>query len=65
MPTLEELQKENDTLRHLLAKGSDPCVYCALAKSEMSKCPDGFPGCARADDLLLGELTDTVMGDNK
>lgn len=52
MLEIEELRAENDRLRWLLAKGSDPCVYCGLSKKDMAKCASGFPGCARADDLM-------------
>lgn len=53
---IERLRAENNKLRYLLAKGSDPCVYCALPAADTGKCRAGFPGCARADDLLCGEL---------
>jgi hypothetical protein len=58
MPTLEEATEENDKLRWLLAKGSDPCIYCTLPKADMAKCESGFPGCGRADDLMVGEMKD-------
>jgi len=53
--TTSEIEAENDKLRFLLAKSQEPCIYCNLSKSDMSKCPSGFPGCSRADDLMLGE----------
>lgn len=48
-----KLRSENTTLRALVAAQPTPCVYCGL--TEMSKCASGFPGCARADDLICGE----------
>ena len=47
------LRKENDTLRGLIAKSNLPCVYCSLPASDMAKCSSGFPGCGRADDLMM------------
>ena len=53
---LEQLRAENEYLRGLVAIIPDaPCAYCKL--SDMSKCPSGFPGCARADDLFLASET--------
>lgn len=52
---IERLRAENDKLRSLLANGSDPCVYCGLLKEDMNRCSHGFPGCGRADDLMLAE----------
>lgn len=49
----DEVQKENDKLRALLAWGGDPCIYCGLPRSDMGKCERGFPGCARGDDMQL------------
>ena len=49
---LEELRKENDSLRFRLAHGSADCVYCHLPAADMGKCERGFPGCARADDMM-------------
>lgn len=52
----DALRTENSVLRGLLArlalKLGEPCHYCGL--SEIARCPSGFPGCALADDLLLG-----------
>jgi len=45
--------KEFESLKALVANGGGPCLYCALPKSEWSKCARGFPGCARGDDALL------------
>lgn len=49
----EKLRAENSTLRTLVAVQPTPCVYCGL--TEMAKCASGFPGCARADDMICGE----------
>lgn len=49
---LAEATAENNRLRAALASSKDPCVYCQLPKDEMAKCRSGFPGCARADDLM-------------
>lgn len=59
---IKELREENDKLRYLLASGSDPCVYCGLAKADMSKCASGFPGCGRADDLMSGWIVNAPEG---
>ena len=48
-----ELQKENSCLRTMVAKANIPCAHCGL--DDMSKCLHGFPGCAKADDILCGE----------
>lgn len=49
-----DVKKENDTLRKLLANSDAKCPYCGLAKEDMNRCSHGFPGCARADDMMLG-----------
>lgn len=49
---VSDLEQENDALRGFLARGNDPCIYCQLPKADMAKCQSGFPGCARADDML-------------
>lgn len=49
---LAEATAENTRLRAALATSKDPCAYCQLSKDEMAKCRSGFPGCARADDLM-------------
>lgn len=49
---LEDIKKENDKLRGLLAWGNDPCIYCGLPRDQMARCQSGFPGCARADDMV-------------
>ena len=51
-----KLRKENDKLRALLARDSGDCIYCGLPKADMIKCESGFPGCARVDDMMLGDL---------
>ena len=51
--TIEELQAENDKLRLIIAKSNLDCIYCELPKADMAKCVHGFPGCGRADDLVL------------
>lgn len=53
MRTNEELEKENTFLRGLVAKLNIPCVYCGL--ENMSCCSRGFPGCAKADDILCAD----------
>lgn len=45
-------ETENDKLRGLLAQGKGDCVYCGLPAAEIAKCPSGFPGCARMDDIV-------------
>ena len=52
MRELAEATAENTRLRAALASSKDPCAYCQLPKDEMAKCRSGFPGCARADDLM-------------
>lgn len=48
---------ENDVLRSLLAKGDKDCPYCALPAAAISKCPKGFPGCDRMDDIMAAPIT--------
>ena len=50
---LQELRSENSKLRQILAKSNVPCIYCGL--TDMGECKSGFPGCARMDDLMLGD----------
>lgn len=50
---IRKLKNENDILRGLVAKSLEQCVYCGLV--DKSRCSHGFPGCAWADDLLIGE----------
>jgi hypothetical protein len=47
-----QAETENIRLRAALAMSKDPCVYCQYPLEEMAKCPSGFPGCARADDMM-------------
>lgn len=47
---VDELKKENDTMRGILAMADVPCIYCGLAKADWNQCAHGFPGCSRADD---------------
>jgi DNA repair exonuclease SbcCD ATPase subunit len=49
---LQEAQKENDQLRSLLSTSKADCAYCGLPANRMAECASGFPGCARADDML-------------
>ena len=49
---LARLRRENDTLRRIIAESGMNCIYCGLSKADMAKCQYGFPGCARADDML-------------
>lgn len=48
---IDQLEKENNTLRRLLANSNADCPYCGLPASDMAKCAHGFPGCSRADDM--------------
>lgn len=52
---IKDIIKENDILRGLVANLKKPCHYCGL--EDMSKCAYGFPGCALADDILIGSMT--------
>lgn len=51
---IERLRLENDQLRGILAWSSLPCIYCGLSLGDQTKCQSGFPGCARADDMMIG-----------
>lgn len=53
-------EAENDALRRVLATSAADCVYCGLAAVDMGACRSGFPGCARADDLLIDESAERV-----
>lgn len=57
---VEALTKENDTLRGLLANGKGDCIYCHLPATDISKCPRGFPGCSRMDDMLAAPESKAV-----
>jgi hypothetical protein len=48
------LIQENDNLRHILAISDLPCLHCGLPADDQTTCQAGFPGCARADDLMHG-----------
>lgn len=52
---IDTLRTENDKLRGMIAYGPMPCVYCGLPKADLMKCAHGFPGCARADDMVMYE----------
>jgi hypothetical protein len=49
---LREVQSENIRLRAALANSNGACVYCTLPKEQWAECRSGFPGCARADDVM-------------
>lgn len=49
----EILSAENEKLRVLLATSNANCAFCGLPAAEMAKCASGFPGCSRADDMIL------------
>lgn len=49
---LAEEKRITNRFRFLLASSSANCPYCDLPADEMAKCPAGFPGCGRADDLM-------------
>ena len=49
---LHAVQAENVRLRAALAQSDQPCAYCSLPRDEWTKCPVGFPGCARSDDAM-------------
>lgn len=49
----QRLMNDNEQLRFILAKSDLDCIYCGLPKKDMAKCAHGFPGCGRADDLLM------------
>lgn len=53
MGVTNEKVRENDHLRGLVGNLKIPCVYCGL--ENMGECRSGFPGCARADDIMIGE----------
>ena len=52
--------QENATLRCIIAYSDLPCLYCGLQASEMGKCAYGFPGCGRADAMLVWDLACAV-----
>jgi len=56
-PTLaaevEALRAENDKLRAKLGNSPEPCAYCGIPADKLLDCQHGFPGCPRADDMVL------------
>jgi len=62
---LERLRKENDIMRGLIAESNMDCIYCGLPKADMVKCPSGFPGCGRADDMLLTVSVKEILERNR
>lgn len=50
---VEELNKENDLLRAMVANGKGDCIYCRLPAEKIAECIHGFLGCSRADDMML------------
>ena len=50
---VERLRAENDRLRAKLGNSPEPCAYCALPADKLLDCHMGFPGCPRADDMML------------
>ena len=50
-----DLCTTNDKLRGILATSSLDCIYCGLPEVDTVKCIHGFPGCGRADDLMVYE----------
>lgn len=50
---VERLRAENDKLRAKLGNSPEPCAYCALPADKLLDCHMGFPGCPRADDMML------------
>lgn len=49
-----ELEAENNKMRALIANSDMACMYCGLPAADLPKCPHGFPGCGRADDMIAG-----------
>lgn len=52
-----KVERENAAMRQELANSDRPCVYCGLPAEDLAKCAHGFPGCSRADDMLIKEAT--------
>ena len=48
----DRMEKENTSLRRIAAKVM-PCHYCGV--EDIGMCPSGFPGCALADDMMMGD----------
>lgn len=50
---ITDLERENDVLRKRLAVSNADCPYCGLPAADMAQCAHGFPGCGRADDIMI------------
>lgn len=48
---IAELERENTFLRPLANK--EKCLHCG--EQDMARCPFGFPGCAKADDIVCAD----------
>lgn len=48
-----DFKEHRDFISHFLAASALPCIYCGLPAADMTKCSHGFPGCGRADDMML------------
>lgn len=58
--TIQDLQRENDILRAIIAKGPMDCIYCGLPAKDIAKCQSGFPGCGRGDDMMCDPRGDPL-----
>lgn len=58
--TVARLTIENNLMRHLIAASDMDCLYCHLPKAQMNRCASGFPGCGRADDLMVTDMRSPV-----
>lgn len=47
------LRDENDALRAAWGNSDKPCLYCDLSAQDLARCQLGFPGCGRADDMIM------------
>jgi hypothetical protein len=52
-PEYRRLREENDKLLGIIAFSNIDCLYCGLSRADMARCGYGFPGCGRADDMLI------------
>lgn len=50
---LDATRRENMLIKGVMPMLNAPCIYCEEAN--MAKCPQGFPGCSQADDLLVAQ----------